>query len=66
MPINKDKMKDLATEFGGNQSDTGSAGTQIAVLTERINSITSHLKKNKKDHSGRRGLILLVSKRVCK
>ena len=37
--------------------------TQIAVLTERIKNITSHLKNNKKDHSGRRGLVILVSKR---
>ena len=43
--------------------DTGSAGSQITVLTERIKSINEHLKTNSKDHSSRRGLLLLVSKR---
>ena len=43
--------------------DTGSAGSQITVLTERIRSINEHLKTNSKDHSSRRGLLLLVSKR---
>ena len=45
------------------KNDTGSTEAQIAILTERIKNITSHLKDNKKDHSGRRGLVLLVSKR---
>ena len=43
--------------------DTGSTGNQITVLTERIRSINGHLKTNSKDHSSRRGLLLLVSKR---
>ena len=43
--------------------DTGSAGSQITVLTEKIKSINEHLKTNSKDHSSRRGLLLLVSKR---
>ena len=43
--------------------DTVSAGSQITVLTERIKSINEHLKTNSKDHSSRRGLLLLVSKR---
>jgi len=44
-------------------TDTGSADSQIAVLTERIKTINEHLKTNSKDHSSRRGLLLLVSKR---
>ena len=63
MAIEKEKNEELINEFGKNQNDTGSSETQIAIFTERINNITSHLKSNKKDHSGRRGLVLLVSKR---
>jgi small subunit ribosomal protein S15 len=44
-------------------TDTGSADVQIALLTERINSLTEHLQKNVKDHSSRRGLLLMVGKR---
>jgi small subunit ribosomal protein S15 len=43
--------------------DTGSADVQIALLTERINHLTDHLQKNKKDHSSRRGLLMMVSQR---
>ena len=43
--------------------DTGSADVQIALLTERINSLTEHLQKNKKDHSSRRGLLVMVGQR---
>ncbi len=63
MTIEKEKIKELTNEYGKNENDTGSTKTQIAIFTERINNITSHLKLNKKDHSGRRGLVILVSKR---
>ena len=43
--------------------DTGSADVQIAILTERINQLTEHLQNNKKDHSSRRGLLMMVSQR---
>ena len=43
--------------------DTGSSDVQVGLLTERINELTKHLKKNKKDESSRRGLLRLVSKR---
>ena len=43
--------------------NTGSSDSQIAILTERIESINTHLKSNRKDNSSRRGLLLLVSKR---
>lgn len=43
--------------------DTGSSDVQIALLTERINQLTEHLQKNKKDHSSRRGLLMMVGKR---
>ena len=63
MSVTKEKVEELTKEFGKKENDTGSSETQIAVLTERIRNITSHLKDNKKDHSGRRGLVILVSKR---
>jgi len=50
-------------EFGKGSDDTGSTSVQIAHFTERINSINNHLKSMKKDHSSRRGLLNLVSKR---
>ena len=63
MSVTEEKVEELTKEFGKKENDTGSTETQIAVLTERIKNITSHLKNNKKDHSGRRGLVILVSKR---
>ena len=63
MSVTKEKVQNLTKEFGNKDNDTGATETQIAVITERIRNITSHLKNNKKDHSGRRGLVNLVSKR---
>lgn len=45
------------------ERDTGSADVQIALLTQRINHLTDHLQKNKKDHSSRRGLLMMVGQR---
>lgn len=50
-------------KFRLHERDTGSADVQIALLTERINSLTQHLQANKKDHSSRRGLLMMVGKR---
>ena len=50
-------------DFKINEKDTGSSSFQVAVLTERINSLTEHLKTNKKDVSSRRGLLKMVAKR---
>ena len=63
MTITKEKIEDLTKEFGKESNDTGATETQIAIMTERIRNITSHLKSNKKDHSSRRGLVILVAKR---
>ena len=63
MSLTKVKVQDLIKEFGKNYNDSGATESQVAVITERIKNITSHLKNNKKDHSGRRGLVNLVSKR---
>src|SRR5208282_6541184 len=50
-------------QFKLHAQDTGSADVQIALLTERINHLTGHLQTNKKDHSSRRGLLVMVSQR---
>ena len=63
MSVTKEKIEELTKEFGENENNSGATGAQIAIFTERIRNITSHLKQNKKDHSGRRGLVILVSKR---
>ena len=55
--------KKITKEYGENDKDTGSTSVQIAHFTERINKINDHLKIMKKDHSTRRGLLSLVSKR---
>jgi small subunit ribosomal protein S15 len=59
-------MKDTPTvieEFGTHATDTGSPEVQVALLTERINHLTDHLKVHKKDHHSRRGLLMMVGKR---
>ena len=63
MSVTKEKKVEITREFGRDENDSGSTETQIAIFTERIRNITGHLKQNKKDHSGRRGLVILVSKR---
>ena len=45
------------------EQDTGSVPLQVAVLTERINTLTEHFREHKKDHHGRRGLLAMVSRR---
>ena len=50
-------------KYGKDASDTGSARVQVAVLTERINGLTGHFRAHKKDHHGRHGLLMMVSKR---
>jgi small subunit ribosomal protein S15 len=63
MPITKEKTSELVKQFGKNEQDTGSTETQIALLTERINTLNDHFKVNPKDHHGRRGLLQMVGKR---
>ncbi len=50
-------------EYRIHERDTGSADVQVALLTERINLLTGHLQKNQKDHSSRRGLLMMVGQR---
>jgi small subunit ribosomal protein S15 len=53
----------IKEEYRLHESDTGSAEVQVALLSERIKDLTQHLQEHKKDHSSRRGLIMLVSRR---
>jgi small subunit ribosomal protein S15 len=53
----------LIQDFKIHEKDTGSPDVQVALLTERINHLTEHLQKNKKDHSSRRGLLMMVGQR---
>ena len=63
MKVEKEIIETLCEKFNKETKDTGSTEVQIGIFSERINNITSHLKTNKKDHSSRRGLVNLVSKR---
>ena len=53
----------IVSDYKQHAKDTGSPEVQIALLTTRINELTEHLKTHKKDHSSRRGLLKMVSKR---
>ncbi len=63
MPLTKEKKEMLVKEYQMHDKDTGSPEIQIALLTERINQLTEHLKIKTKDFSSRRGLLKLVGKR---
>jgi small subunit ribosomal protein S15 len=61
--ISKEKKQEIIKNFGRTPEDTGSPEVQIALLSERINELTEHLKNNKKDHHSRRGLLKMVGQR---
>ena len=63
MSLTKEKKSELIGKYGRSDGDTGSAEVQVALLTERINHLTEHLRQADKDHSSRRGLLMLVGKR---
>lgn len=63
MYLNSDIKKDIFSQFGGQETNTGSAESQVALFTHRIKHLTEHLKKNKKDKGTQRSLITLVGKR---
>ena len=63
MALSKQRRAEIVKQFGKNEKDTGSTKVQIALLTEQINALTAHLKENKHDGSGRKGLFVLVGKR---
>ena len=63
MALTQERKQELVTQFGDNDQDTGSTRVQVALLTERINYLTEHLRSNTKDHHSRRGLLMLVGRR---
>lgn len=63
MTVTKERKQELIEQFRRSGDDTGSAEVQIAILTTRINGLTEHLRSHKKDFAGRRGLLMLVSRR---
>lgn len=58
-----ERKTQIIQEYALHEGDTGSPEVQIALLTERINNLTEHLKINKKDHHSRRGLLMMVGHR---
>lgn len=63
MTLTKEDKAELIGKFGKSEGDTGSTEVQVALLTERINDLTSHLREHGKDHHSRRGLLMMVGKR---
>lgn len=61
--MDKVKKQTIMGEFGQHEGDTGSPEVQVALLTERINSLTEHLKMHKNDNHSRRGLLKMVGQR---
>ena len=61
--ITLERKQELIQQYRVHESDTGSPEVQIAILTERINYLTEHLKMHKKDHHSRRGLLKMVGQR---
>lgn len=63
MSLTKDRKNELVRSFKVHDRDTGSPEVQVALLTERINTLTPHFKGHKKDHHSRRGLLMMVGAR---
>lgn len=63
MPLNQEKKSEIINKYRIHETDTGSPEVQIAILTERINYLTEHLKVHTKDHHSRRGLLKMVGQR---
>jgi small subunit ribosomal protein S15 len=63
MTVTAERKRELVSRFGASDSDTGKAEVQVALLTERINDLTEHLRTHTKDHHSRRGLLKLVGQR---
>jgi small subunit ribosomal protein S15 len=63
MTVTQERKRELVEQFGSTGGDTGKTEVQIALLTERINALTEHLRGHRKDHHSRRGLLMLVGRR---
>jgi small subunit ribosomal protein S15 len=63
MSINLKNKQEIVKKYGKNDKDTGSAEVQIAMMSQKINELTEHLKTNAKDFATKRGLLMLVGRR---
>ena len=63
MTMTQERKQELVAKFGESPADTGKTEVQVALLTERINELTEHLRTHSKDHHSRRGLLMLVGRR---
>jgi small subunit ribosomal protein S15 len=63
MALTKERKEAIVSEFARGKGDTGSVEVQVALLTERINILTEHVKEHKHDYHTNRGLLMLVGKR---
>ncbi len=63
MTLTVERKQEIVDRFGKSATDTGSTEVQVALLSERINGLTEHLREHKKDHHSRRGLLMLVGQR---
>jgi small subunit ribosomal protein S15 len=63
MSVTDERKLEIIQEYQTHEGDTGSPEVQVALLTERIRQLTEHLKVHKKDHTSRRGLLMLVGRR---
>lgn len=61
--MNAEQKLEVITKYGKDAQDTGSTAVQVALLTKRIEELSEHLQTHKKDHHGRRGLLMMVGKR---
>ena len=61
--MTKEEKLEVIKKYGTNENDSGKSEVQIALLTKRINDLTSHFNAHKKDHHSRRGLMMMVGKR---
>ena len=63
MSLTVERKREIVERFGKDERDTGSTEVQVALLTERINDLTEHLREHRHDHHSRRGLLMLVGQR---
>jgi small subunit ribosomal protein S15 len=63
MTMTLERKQEIVSQFGTNDADTGNSRVQIALMTERINELTEHLRTHHKDHHSRRGLLMIVGRR---
>jgi small subunit ribosomal protein S15 len=63
MTLTQERKAEIVSQFGSGPQDSGNTRVQVALLTQRINDLTAHLRTHRKDHHSRRGLLMLVGRR---